>query len=94
MFSVQEIATAAAEQISVPVVVFDNGGFGEIRAEMRAAGIVPLGVELPVPHLTDLARALGGCGIAPSTPAELRAEVTAALMRPGPTVLVVAEPPA
>jgi acetolactate synthase-1/2/3 large subunit len=91
MFSVQEIATAAAERIPVPVVVFDNGGYGEIRAEMHAAGIVPLGVELPVPHLTDLAIALGGWGVAPATPEELIVELTAALSRPGPTVLVVKE---
>ena len=54
MFSVQEIATAAAERIPLPVVVFDNGGYGEIRAEMRDAGIEPLGVELPVPDFIDL----------------------------------------
>ncbi|HEY1488272.1 MAG TPA: 5-guanidino-2-oxopentanoate decarboxylase [Micromonosporaceae bacterium] len=91
MFSVQEFATAAAERISLPVVVFDNGGYGEIRAEMRSAGMVPLGVDLPVPHLVDLARALGGHGAAPEEPAELTDQLAAAFARPGPTLLVIKE---
>ena len=92
MFSVQEIATAAAERVSLPIVVFDNGGYGEIRAEMRTAGIEPLGVELPVPHFVDLACALGGHGVAPTTPAELTAELVHAFARPGPTLLAIKEP--
>jgi acetolactate synthase-1/2/3 large subunit len=93
MFSVQELATAAAEGITLPVVVFDNGGYGEIRAEMAGAGIPALGVDLPTPDLAMLAAALGGHGAATATPGELRAELAAALTRPGPTVLVVPEPP-
>jgi acetolactate synthase-1/2/3 large subunit len=91
MFSVQEIATAAAERVPLPIVVFDNGGYGEIRAEMRDAGIEPLAVDLPVPRFVDLARALGGHGAAPADPAELTTELLAALRRPGPTLLVVKE---
>ncbi|HKD96401.1 MAG TPA: thiamine pyrophosphate-dependent enzyme, partial [Micromonosporaceae bacterium] len=93
MFSVQELATAAAEAITLPVVVFDNGGYGEIRAEMAAGGIRPLGVDLPVPDFAGLAVALGGHGAAVATPEELRTALVAALDRPGPTVLVVPEPP-
>ncbi len=91
MFSVQEFATAAAEQVTLPIIVFDNGGYGEIRAEMRDAGIEPLGVELPVPHLVELARALGGHGVAPATPADLGVELAHARARPGPTLLVIKE---
>jgi thiamine pyrophosphate-dependent acetolactate synthase large subunit-like protein len=93
MFSVQELATAAAERVPLPVVVFDNGGYGEIRAEMRDAGIEPMAVDLPVPDFVDLARALGGHGVAVECPATLTSELTSALRRPGPTVLVVKEMP-
>jgi thiamine pyrophosphate-dependent acetolactate synthase large subunit-like protein len=93
MFSVQELATAAAEAISLPVVVFDNGGYGEIRTEMADAGIPALGVDLPTPDLAGLATALGGHGVTTATPGQLRTELAAALARPGPTVLVVPEPP-
>ncbi|MEV0270588.1 MAG: 5-guanidino-2-oxopentanoate decarboxylase [Hamadaea sp.] len=91
MFSCQEIATAAAEGVALPIVVFVNGGYGEIRAEMRAASIDPIGVDLPVPDLIALATALGGAGFAVRTPDELRSLVKASLEHPGPTLLVVEE---
>lgn len=93
MFSVQEVAAAAAEGIPLPIVVFANGGYGEIRAQMRDADIAPVGVDLPVPDLVALAIALGGHGVAPRDAPHLAAELTAAFSRPGPTVLVVEESP-
>ena len=92
MFSVQELATAAAERVPLPVVVFDNGGYGEIRAEMHDAGIEPLGVNLPVPDFIGLVRALGGVGFELDTPEDLTHQLSLALSRPGPTLLVVKEP--
>lgn len=91
MFSCQELATAAAEGISLPIVVFVNGGYGEIREKMRAASIDPIGVDLPVPDLIALATALGGAGYAVRTPDELRRLVKASLEHPGPTLLVIEE---
>jgi acetolactate synthase-1/2/3 large subunit len=91
MFSVQELATAAAEGIPLPVVVFANGGYGEIRAQMRDADIAPVGVDLPVPDLVALAVALGGHGVAARDASHLAAELAVAFDRPGPTVLVVEE---
>jgi len=91
MFSVQELAVAAAERIPLPVVVFANGGYGEIRAQMRDADIAPVGVDLPVPDLVALATALGGRGVAPRDAAHLASELAAAFDRPGPTLLVVEE---
>jgi acetolactate synthase-1/2/3 large subunit len=92
MFSVAELATAAAERVCLPIVVFDNGGYGEIRSEMHDAGMVPMAVELPVPDWVRLGKALGGHGAAPRTPAELTDELTAAFKRPGPTLLAIKEP--
>ncbi|WP_446215176.1 5-guanidino-2-oxopentanoate decarboxylase [Micromonospora sp. IBHARD004] len=91
MFSVQELATAAAEGIPLPVVVFVNGGYGEIRAEMREAGIAPLGVDLAVPDFAALARALGGYGVTVRDPDHLTAELADAFGRPGPSLLLVPE---
>lgn len=91
MFSVQELATAASEGISLPVVVFVNGGYGEIRAQMRDAGIAPVAVDLAVPDLVGLARSLGGYGARIGDPAQLAAELRSALDRPGPSLLAVDE---
>jgi acetolactate synthase-1/2/3 large subunit len=91
MFSCQEIATAAAEGLSVPIVVFVNGGYGEIRAQMTAEGIAPIGVDLPVPDLITLAMSLGGAGFNVRTPDDLTRLVKASLDHPGPTLLVIEE---
>jgi acetolactate synthase-1/2/3 large subunit len=91
MFSCQELATAAAEGLPLPVVVFVNGGYGEIRAQMAAAGIEPLGVDLPVPDLIALATSLGGAGFAVRTPDDLTRLVKGSLEHSGPTLLVIEE---
>ena len=47
MFTLPELASAAALGIPLPVVVFLNEGYGEIRNEMVEAGFAPVGVDLP-----------------------------------------------
>ncbi|WP_418955323.1 thiamine pyrophosphate-binding protein [Streptomyces tritici] len=90
-FSVQELATAVALGAPLPVVVFDNGGYGEIRDEMEARGDTPAAVGQPPVDLTALARAYGGDGATARTPAELARAVARALTTPGPTLVTVPE---
>ncbi|MFI9030500.1 5-guanidino-2-oxopentanoate decarboxylase [Streptomyces sp. NPDC053560] len=97
-FSVQELATAVQLRLPLPVVVFDNGGYGEIRDEMAARGDRPVAVDLPPPgvppvDLAALARAYGGHGARAGTPAELADALHEALRTPGPTVITVPEEP-
>ncbi|MFF8846303.1 5-guanidino-2-oxopentanoate decarboxylase [Streptomyces sp. NPDC015127] len=90
-FSVQELATAAHLGAPLPVVVFDNGGYGEIRAEMAARGDSPTAVDLPPVDLPALARAYGGHGAAVRSPGELADALACALDTPGPTIVTVPE---
>ncbi|ROQ35733.1 acetolactate synthase-1/2/3 large subunit [Streptomyces sp. PanSC19] len=90
-FSVQELATAAQLRLPLPVVVFDNGGYGEIREEMAARGDTPLAVDLPAVDLPALARAYGGRGAVVRSSEELADALARALTAPGPTVLTVPE---
>ncbi|WP_052498984.1 thiamine pyrophosphate-binding protein [Streptomyces vietnamensis] len=90
-FSVQELATAAQLRLPLPVVVFDNGGYGEIREEMAARGDTPTAVDLPSVDLPALARAYGGRGAVVRSPEELADALAHALSTPGPTVLTVPE---
>ena len=46
MFTLPELASAAALGAPLPVVVFVNDGYGEIRNEMVDAGFAPVGVDL------------------------------------------------
>ncbi|KAA9147625.1 acetolactate synthase [Microbacterium lushaniae] len=59
MFSVQELSTAVDLGLSLPVVVFDNRGFGEIRDQMNGRDIDPLGVDIDQPDFTELGKAFG-----------------------------------
>ncbi|WP_406069207.1 thiamine pyrophosphate-binding protein [Streptomyces sp. NBC_01020] len=90
-FSVQELAIAAQLRLPLPVVVFDNGGYGEIRDEMTARGDTPTAVDLPSVDLPALARAYGGYGERAHSPEELADALTRALTAPGPTLITVPE---
>ncbi|MET7621568.1 thiamine pyrophosphate-dependent enzyme [Streptomyces sp. NPDC005408] len=90
-FSVQELATAAQLHLPLPIVVFDNGGYGEIRDEMAARGDAPAAVDLAPVDLPALARAYGGHGVHATTPGALATALTRALATPGPTVITVPE---
>lgn len=92
-FSLQELATASELNRSLVVIVFDNGGYGEIRAEMEARpGRVPLGVDLTSPDLVHLAAAYGQHGVVADSPDTLATSLSEALARPCVTLIQIPEP--
>jgi acetolactate synthase-1/2/3 large subunit len=91
MFTLPELAAAAALGLALPVVVFVNDGYGEIRNEMVEAGNAPVGVDLPPPDLPAAARALGCAGTHAAEPQQLAAEIEAAFERNAPTLITVPE---
>jgi acetolactate synthase-1/2/3 large subunit len=92
LFTATELAVAAAERLPLVVVVFDNEGYGEIRAEMIERDEKPIAVEAPPRDLVLLAKALGAHALRVETPHELTAEIRRATEREVPTVLVINEP--
>jgi acetolactate synthase-1/2/3 large subunit len=93
MFTLSELASAAAAGLALPVVVFVNEGYGEIRNEMVDAGNEPVGVDLPPPDLPAAARALGCEGAHADDPQRLAEEIEAAFGRSAPTLITVPEGP-
>jgi thiamine pyrophosphate-dependent acetolactate synthase large subunit-like protein len=87
MFSVQELATAVALRLPLPVVVVDNGGYREIRDQQAARCIPPVGVDLPAPDLVALAAAFGAHGARADDSGALTALVAAALSADRPTLI-------
>src|SRR3954453_18889622 len=71
MFSVQELATAVELGLPIPVVVVDNGGEAEIRAQQVARGVPPTAVDLRTPDLVGLAVAMGARGVRTTEPDEV-----------------------
>jgi thiamine pyrophosphate-dependent acetolactate synthase large subunit-like protein len=89
MFTVSELACAAHLGLALPIVVVDNGGYGEIRDEMVARHDPVQAVDLPGVDFVALARAMGCAGEAPEDAAALREGLQRALAADRPTVLHV-----
>lgn len=91
MFTLSELAAAAVERLALPVIVVDNGGYGQIRTNMLRRGYTPLGVDIPSPDFAAAARALGCHGVTIDSPQHLAVELAKALGADRPTVLHVTE---
>src|SRR6185437_8140351 len=62
-FTLQELMTAVELELSLPVVLWNNSALGQIRDDMFAAGIPPVGVVARNPDFVAVARAFGAEGI-------------------------------
>jgi len=92
MFTLAELAAAAQLRLPLPVVVVDNGGYGEIRNEMGERGDPVHAVDLESPDFVALARALGCLAERADDPAALAGALARALAADRPTLLRVREP--
>jgi acetolactate synthase I/II/III large subunit len=59
LFNLSELATAHDLGLALPVVVWNNDGYGEIRDSMDRAGIPPLGTDASAHDLVAIARGFG-----------------------------------
>ena len=89
-FTLAELSTAVELDLTVPLIVWNNGALGQIRDDMRSAGIAPIGVVARNPDFVALAGACGATGVRVQDAPALGAAVRAALLRPGPTLIEVA----
>jgi thiamine pyrophosphate-dependent acetolactate synthase large subunit-like protein len=87
LFTVAELATAVDLGLSLPVVVWDNAGYGEIRDAFDRAGAPRLGVDVTVHDVLAVAAGFGCATAAARTPDDLAAAVRTALATDGPTVI-------
>lgn len=91
MFTIAELAMAAEAGLALPVVIVDNGGYGEIRNEMEDRGEPIHAVALGHPDFVQLAQSLGCHGIHAEDAAELAAAVKDAFDADRPTVIHIRE---
>jgi len=89
LFTVQELATAVQENLSLPILLWNNDALGQIRDDMVAKGISEVGVIPRNPDFIALARAFGCRSAAVREPAELGPAVETALAAPGPTLIEI-----
>jgi acetolactate synthase I/II/III large subunit len=90
LFTCPELLTATERGMGLPVVVWNDRGFGCIREGMLERRVRPLGVDFVIPDISALARAFGGAYSHPDRPETLETAVRAALERDVPTVIEIA----
>lgn len=91
MFTVAELATAAELRLPLPIIVVDNGGYGEIRNEMADRSEPVHAVALGSPDFVLLAQALGCHGTHLRSATGLGRAVKQALVADRPTLIHLQE---
>ena len=89
MFTVGELAAAAELGQSLPIVIWNNGGYGQIRDGMTRRDIPAIGVNFTGTDFVLLAEALGCDGVRPDSLDEVTDSMTRALESPRPTLIEV-----
>ncbi len=93
LFSVQELATAAQFGIGVVALVFNNGGFGNVRRDQQQSfGGRLIGADLANPDFVKLADAFGVSGARVATPESLRGRLERALADDRPWLIEITVP--
>ena len=87
LFTVEELAAAVELKLPIPILVWNNESYKQIRDAMERAQVQPLGTELKQPDFTALARAFGADAARPDTLDALQAELKAAFGKDRPTLI-------
>ena len=86
-YTLQELAVAVELELSLPIILWDNGKLGEIEDSMVRAQIAPNAVHQRNPDFLRLAEAYGAASAQPATLAEMQQVVRAAFDAGGPTLI-------
>lgn len=90
MFGVQELATAVQHKINLVTVLFDNGGFENVRRDQATRfGGADFGADLVNPDFVRLAEAFGAKGVKADTPVALERAIKESFEEDGPVLIVV-----
>ena len=87
LFTLQELATARDLGLPLPVVVWNNAGYGEIRDAMAHASMPAIGTDATAHDIPAIARGFGCLGERPADVAAFGEAVRTALAADRPTVI-------
>lgn len=88
-FTSSELMTAVELGQPLPVVVWNNAALGQIRDDMIATGIAPVGVIARNPDFTALAKACSAAAARVRNASQLVDALRVAWNQPGPTLIEV-----
>lgn len=90
-FSIQEIAAAVEAGIGAAVILWNNAGYGEIKAFMADRGIPQIGVDIFTPDFVAVARGLGCEASRPDDIEAFRTVLAQSTRRTVPTLIEIGE---
>ena len=88
-YTLQELAVAVELELSLPIIIWDNGKLGEIEDSMVRAQIAPNAVIQRNPDFCKLAEAYGATAVAPVDLEAFQQAIKDALACKGPTIIHV-----
>jgi thiamine pyrophosphate-dependent acetolactate synthase large subunit-like protein len=89
MFTINELATAAEEQLALPVIVWNNDALKEIVDQMDKRQIPRIGVEPRSPDFVRLAESLGCHAVRAGSAEQLAQSLRSALVAKRPTLIEI-----
>ena len=89
LFTIQELATAAEEHLALPILLWQNHGYGEIRDSMDRVNVPHVGVGSTAHDFVKLAEGFGCAGVRVDSLAAMQEAFTAAATADGPTLIEV-----
>ena len=91
MFSMPELLTAKEQNLSLPVIIWENGGYKQIRDDMRKMNIDQVGVKGLNPDFIELAKSCHCQAIYANSAKLFIKTFKKALSTIGPTIILVKE---
>ncbi|MFY1664778.1 5-guanidino-2-oxopentanoate decarboxylase [Pseudomonas sp. Pseu.R1] len=88
-FTLSELASAVEARTPIIVLLWNNQGYEEIKKYMVNRAIEPVGVDIYTPDFIGVAKALGCAAEAVSGVEQLKAALSAASDRQGPSVIEI-----
>ncbi len=89
LFTIQELATAAEEHLALPILLWQNHGYGEIRDSMDSVNVPHIGVGSSAQDFVKLAEGFGCSGVRVDSLAAMQEAFTAATTAGAPTLIEV-----
>jgi acetolactate synthase-1/2/3 large subunit len=90
-FTLNELATAVEFNLAVPILVWNNNGYGEIKKYMVDRNIPPIGVDIYTPDFIAIAKGFGCAATKISSKAEFIEALRSAASAAVPTLIDIPE---
>ncbi len=89
MFTMSELSVAVQHSLTIPIILWNNRGYGEIRRLMEERGDQPYASDLRTPDIATLATAFGAQSEVVREPVALIDAVGRAFEADGPTLIEI-----